>query len=301
MKKRAHIRIAGPDKKGIIAGITGFLFEHDCNIEDIDQRILEGYLTMTMLVDVSPVAKRLPVFEQALKARAAHIGVSAECHLEKERRTKNVALLVTSEDHCAKNLLAKLRTPAVHGKIVVMIGNSDALRPLAKIHKIPFYHIPSDNKRKHEAQVLALLAKYEADLIVLARYMQILSPEFIFRHEGRIINIHPSLLPAFPGPRAYHQAHNKGVDIIGATAHFVTTNLDEGPFICQETARVDKNRETVEEYIRKGQKLETKALTKAVELFLADRLFLRRGKVLDSKKMRELQETTKAFYIDCIN
>lgn len=295
MKKLAHIRIAGVDKKGIIARTTGFLFEQSCNIEDIDQRILEGYLTMNMLVNVSDIKGSLHAFEQALKKRAAEIGVAAEFRLQKESRIKNIVLLVTTEDHCARVLLTRLKAHA-KGRIAMMIGNADALKGLAKTHRVSFHCIPSDNKKRHEQAILRRLAEQEIDLIVLARYMQILSPEFVFRYEGRIINIHPSLLPAFPGPRAYHQAHNKGVDVIGATAHFVTTDLDEGPIICQESARVDRNRETVEDYIAKGRALEVKALAKAVDLFVNDRLCLRRGKVLDSKKLRKLQQQTKAFY-----
>ena len=296
MKRLAHIRIAGPDKKGIIAGVTGFLFECGCNIEDIDQRILEGYLTMNMLVDVSRPTIPLTGFERALKTRAAAIGVDADFRLKEDQRLKNVALLVSSEPHCAQHLLETLKRPAAKGRVRLVIGNHSALGPLARRYKVPFHCIPSENKKQHEDALSALLTKHGIDLIVLARYMQILSPEFVFRHEGRIINIHPSLLPAFPGPRAYHQAHNKGVDVIGVTAHFVTTDLDEGPIICQESTRVDKTRETVEAYIAKGQKLEVKALSKAVDLFLRDRLFLRRGKVLDSKKLKKLQETTRAFY-----
>lgn len=306
MKKLAQIRIAGPDKKGIIARTTGFLFENDCNIEDIDQRILDGYLTMTMVVDVSTPYKRfgathldaahLDAFQAALQKRAEEIGVSVEFRLEKEKRIKNMVMLVTNEDHCARALLEKFSRSHARGRFSLMIGNSGALKQLAKTRKIPFHYIPSDNRKRHEQEILTLLAKHDVDLIVLARYMQILSPDFVFRYEGRIINIHPSLLPAFPGPRAYHQAHNKGVDVIGATAHFVTTDLDEGPIICQESARVDRNRETVDDYSRKGRGLEMKALTKAVDLFVHDRLFLRRGKVLDSKKLHKLQQQTKAFY-----
>ncbi len=297
-KSIAHLRIAGPDKMGIIARTTSFLYENRCNIEDIDQRILDGYLIMNMWVDVSQVLKRLSGFEKSLKEAAASIGVSAELRLKEARQVKNAVMLVSHEDHCAKSLLAAFNTPGSPrgGRFVAIIGNHPDLEPLAKRYKIPFHLVPSTNRKQHEAEILKLLDRYAVDLIALARYMQILSPDFVFRHEGRIVNIHPSLLPAFPGPRAYHQAHNKGVDWIGVTAHFVTTDLDEGPIICQEAIRVDKNKDSVEEYIRKGQALEAKALTKAVSLFLVDRLFLRRGKVLDSKKMRELQKTTQAFY-----
>lgn len=297
-KKRAHLRIAGPDRKGIIAGITGFLFEHHLNIEDIDQRILDGYLTMNMLVDVSDVSDHLPAFQKALVARAKTVGVTADFRLEGEKRIKNVALLVTTETHCARAILERLKNKTSKGRIVVMIGNSETLRSLAKRYRVPFYFVPSTDRKAHEKEVLRLLDEHAADLVVLARYMQILSPDFVFRYEGRIINIHPSLLPAFPGPRAYHQAHVKGVDVIGATAHFVTTNLDEGPIICQASTRIDKTTDSVETYIKKGQPLEAAALTQAVDLFLSDRLCLRRGKVLDLQRIHASQRKTASFYAD---
>lgn len=295
-KKVARIRIAGNDRKGIIAAVTGFLSKNRCNIEDIDQRILEGYLIMNMQVNVADLQIPLPRFLKELQKTAASVGCEAEFKAEESRAIKNVAFLVTKEPHCLKDLLSKMKSGGLKGKPAIVIGNHPGLKMLAKKYRVPFFHVPSEKQKNHEEKVLALLKKQDIDLIVLARYMQILSPEFIFRYEGRIINIHPSLLPAFPGPRSYHQAYNKGVEIVGVTAHFVTTDLDEGPIITQESFRVDKTRDSVEQYLEKGKKAEAKVLTRAVKLFLENRLVLRRGKVIDNKKLHALAETTRQFY-----
>lgn len=291
----AKIRVAGNDRKGIIAAVTQYLFKNECNIEDIDQRIFEGYLIMNMLVDMRAV-KNEKNFLAGLKQVGENIQCTIEFKREEASRLKRVALLVTKENHCVLELAKGFKKGVLKGIPVVMIGNVPDLKPLAKKLKIPFYSISSEKKEEHEAELIRILQESEIDLIVLARYMQILSPEFVFRYEGRIINIHPSLLPAFPGPRAYHQAYNKGVEVAGVTAHFVTTNLDEGPIIAQGSFSVDKTCDTVDDLIRQGKILEAKVLTKAVKLFLEDRLVLRRGKVLDSKKDHCLVQTAKKFY-----
>ncbi len=295
-KKVARIRIAGRDKKGIIATITSYLYENGCNIEDIDQRILEGYLIMNMLVDFSALKTGLSRFLSGLDLVGREIGVETTFKPEEKKNIKNVALLVTKESHCLTYLLDQFKAKKLQGRPVVVIGNQSELKDVARRYGIPFYYVASEKKRQHEEEVLTLIKKFDCDLIVLARYMQILSPEFIFRHEGKIINIHPSLLPAFPGPRSYHQAFNKGVEVVGVTAHFVTTDLDEGPIIAQDCFKVDKTCDTVDTLLQRGRQLEAKVLGRAVKLFLEDRLVLRRGKVLDSKKDYCLTQTTKNFY-----
>jgi formyltetrahydrofolate deformylase len=297
LKKVAQIRVAGIDKKGIIAAVTGYLSQCNCNIEDIDQRILEGYLIMNMQVDYSDLSLGLKPFVQGLERTALKLGMEASFK-EESKKLKKVALLVTKESHCLDDLLKNFKSGQLKGTPAVIIGNQDDLKKIAQKAKIPFHFVPSEKKKLHENEVLEILKENDIDLIVLARYMQILSPEFVFRYEGKIINIHPSLLPAFPGPRSYHQAYNKGVEIAGVTAHFVTTDLDEGPIICQESFRIDKGRDAVENLIEKGRQLEAKALTRAVKLFLDDRLCLRRGKVIDSKKENLLSEKTRKFYAE---
>lgn len=284
VKKVAQIRIAGPDRKGIIATITQFLFSKGCNIEDIDQRILDDFLVMTLQVNFSDLSDNIEDFTSDLLKTAKKVGCTAEFKPIDKTRLKNVVLLVSREAHCLEDLINNFKKKKLHGRIVAVIGNHETLKKQAEKAKLPFYYIASEKKKEHETAILEILEKLDVDLIVLARYMQILSPEFVFKYEGRIINIHPSLLPAFPGPRAYHQAYHRGVEVVGVTAHFVTTNLDEGPIITQDSFRIDKTCTELEEVIRKGREKEAIVLTQAVKLFLEDRLILRRGKVLDNKK-----------------
>jgi formyltetrahydrofolate deformylase len=294
-KKTAHVKVSGPDQRGIITTVTKVLFDHQCNIEDIDQRVLDDTLIMNMEVDYS-LCKNQSNLTKTLKKAGKSFGMEVDLHPHDQKLIKNVALLVTKESHCLIDLLKKLKTKAFKGECKVIIGNHPDLEPIAKEYKIPFYHISAVKKKEHERKALEILKKFDIDLIVLARYMQILSPEFVFRYEGQIINIHPSLLPAFPGPKSYHQAFNKGVEFAGVTAHFVTTDLDEGPIITQECFPIDKNKDTIEKIIKNGQKCEVKALTRAVKLYLEDRLYLRRGKVLDNQHLSKLKKKTKSFY-----
>jgi len=292
----ARIRVAGPDRKGIIAAVTGYLSQSNLNIVDIDQRILDDYLVMNMVVDIRGLRGSLPAFLKGLQAVARQIRMEITYTPPRPKGRKRLALLVTREPHCAEEILQRIKRGTINAQAAVMIGNQPDLTSLARRFRVPFVHIPSENKSWHEQQVLKRLEREHIDLIVLARYMQILSPEFVFHHEGRIINIHPSLLPAFPGPRAYEQAFNKGVDYIGVTAHFVTAELDTGPIIRQQAARINKSRATIPELLRIGQRLEREVLADAVALFVKDRLVLRRGRVIDSRHEHDVQERAKQFY-----
>lgn len=295
-KHLARIRVSGPDHKGIIAAVTTCLFHHHINIEDIDQRILEDFLVMNMLVDIADLKITIPQFREALKKIGKKIRMDVTLELLEHRKTKNVVLLVTKEDHCLTSLLKEMKSQKIKGHPIMVIGNRPDLQKVVEKQKIPFYYYPSSNKREHEDFILEKMSHHNVDLIVLARYMQILSPEFCFRNEGKIINIHPSLLPSFPGAKAYMQAFQKGVEYVGVTAHFVTTDLDQGPIISQEAFRIDKTRESLEDIIRKGQKAEALALCRAVKLFCHDRLALRRGKVFDNRYLCEVEKKTKEFY-----
>ncbi len=295
-KKLARIRISGPDQKGIIARITTFLFKHQLNIEDIDQRILEGYLVMNMVVDVSGLKQSLDSFRASLARTGKKIGMETELVAEKARRIKNAALLVTKEPHCLRALVKEMRSGKIKARPKAILSNREDLAPVARRLDIPFYFYPADNKKKHEAEFIRHIQEIQADVIILARYMQILSPEFCFRYEDRIINIHPSLLPAFPGAMPYAQAFNKGVEIAGVTAHFATTDLDQGPIITQGSFSVDKLKDKIPDIISKGQKLESKVLCRAVQLFCNDQLVLRRGKVLHSRKQHDIEEKAKEWF-----
>lgn len=295
-RKIARVRVAGPDKKGIISTVTTYLFRNGINIEDIDQRILEGYLVMNMVVDLKDLRVSIPSLREGLRGVGKKIDMDISLAVEKVRKVKHVAILVTKEPHCLTTLLKDMKVGTISGRSVVVLSNRPDLQPVAEKFRVPFFCFPSDKKKEHERFILDKLSELDVDLIVLARYMQILSPEFCFRYEGKIINVHPSLLPSFPGARAYSQAFDKGVEVVGVTAHFVTTDLDQGPIISQDAFRVDRVRHSLESIIERGKRLEAKVLARAVKLYCDDRLVLRRGKVIDSRRVHQFEEKLKEFY-----
>ena len=297
LKKLARIRVAGQDKKGIIATVTTDLSRNNLNIEDIDQRILEDFLVMNMVVDITDLKPSLAAFKKDLARVGRGIGMEITLEPIERRKIKNVAILVTKEAHCLVPLLRAMRSGKISGRPAMILANRPDLKPLAKKYRVLFGYTPSTNRQGHEKFLVKRLAEQEVDLIVLARFMQILSPEFCFRYEGKILNIHPSLLPSFPGARAYSQAYNKGVEVVGVTAHFVTTDLDEGPIICQDAFKIDKTRDSPETIAARGKKLEAEVLARAVKLFCDDRLTLRRGKVIDSRRTHRFEEQVKGFYL----
>jgi formyltetrahydrofolate deformylase len=274
--KLATITVAGPDRPGIIARTTTSLFENNVNIVSLDEKVVNGIFSMVLNADVSKsdFAKLKKDLEQV--AQALDLQIKTNLHDTKEK--KNLAILVTRESHCLEELVRGCRSGKIRAEVVVIIGNNRALEALAKKLKVPFEFADGKDKIEREQKTIKLLKQYNADFIALARYMQILSPEFVARFEGRIINIHPSLLPAFPGARPYHQALETGVEIVGVTAHFVTTDLDRGPVITQDAFRISK-KDGVEKVRLKGQKLESKVLARACELYSKDKLYMQWGKV----------------------
>jgi formyltetrahydrofolate deformylase len=189
---------------------------------------------------------------------------------------KNIAVLVTKEPLCLQTILANAKL--LKGKISVIVGTEKTLEPLAKKAKIPFVLVEDKVQDKAEDKIIQICKKYNIDLISLARYMRILTPNFVWRYPNRIINIHPSLLPAFPGASAYAQAFERGTKIVGVTSHYVTENLDQGPIIFQDSFKVDPN-DTLEKMKAKGQKLEADTLVKAMKMHLENKLDVRWRKV----------------------
>jgi formyltetrahydrofolate deformylase len=185
----------------------------------------------------------------------------------------NALVMVTKESHCLRDLLYLLELNELNIKIPIVISNHESLRPLVESHGIKFEFIPSTDKKIAEAKLLELMSKHQIDFVVLARYMQILSPEFCEKYAGQIINIHHSFLPGFKGAKPYHQAHQRGVKIIGATAHFVTADLDEGPIIEQDVDHVT-HAATPEEMVALGRDIERRVLSRAVKLYAEDKIFL---------------------------
>ncbi|MFB6156385.1 MAG: formyltetrahydrofolate deformylase, partial [Haloferacaceae archaeon] len=237
--------------------------------EDIDQNVREGIFRMTLHADTSEMVCRRGTLRDALHDVGDDLGVDVQVRFPSERDTKRIAVLVTRESHCLEAMVEAWANDDLGAEISVVVGNHDDLRPLAERYEIPFHDVGDDKGVPDEDRLLDLLDEYDVDLVVLARYMRVLSPDVVFRYEDRIINIHPSLLPAFPGAAAYRQAKEEGVRVAGVTAHYVTTDLDQGPIITQRAFNVPDDAD-VEELKRRGQPLEAEALLEAVRMHLAD-------------------------------
>ncbi|MCU4751104.1 formyltetrahydrofolate deformylase [Halobacteria archaeon AArc-curdl1] len=272
-----EITVVGDDDTGLIARVTTLLFERGCNIEDLDQAVRDGVFRMYLAVDTAEMVCTEAKLRNDLEALGDDLGLDVQVRFPADRDNQQIAVLVTKESHCLEALFEAWANDTLGADISVVIGNHDDLEPLASHYDVPFHDIGNENGAQNEDQLLELLAEYDADLIVLARYMRILSPNVVFRYEDRIINVHPSLLPAFPGAEAYRQAIEEGVRVAGVTAHYVTTDLDQGPVITQRAFDVpdDADRETMKE---RGQPLEADALLEAVRLHLNGDVSVHRGR-----------------------
>ena len=275
MKKTiVGITVVGKDREGIVAQFTNFVFQKHGNIEKVNQNVIKGLFGMYL--EVSFTSKiNFKKLDSELQKLGKKIRMEVSTHSETNSE-KNIAIFVTKEDHCLKEILSARRT--IKGKISVIVGTEKALAPLAKKAKIPFVIVNDRNQEKAEEKLLNLCKKFEVDVIVLARYMRILTPNFVWRYPDRIINIHPSLLPAFPGSLAYAQAFERGTKIVGVTSHYVTENLDQGPIIFQDSFKVTPE-DTLESIKKNGQKLEATTLLKAVKMHLSNKLEVRWRKV----------------------
>ncbi len=277
MKKTViGITVVGKDKEGIVAAFTNFVFENGGNIEKVNQNVIKGLFGMyleasfTKSVDVKK-------FDSGIQVLSKKEKMDVSTHHETNSE-KNIAILVTKEPRCLETILDAAKKKSLKGCISVIIGTEKTLEPMATKAKVPFIVIGDTNQEKAEEKIMEVCKKREIDLIVLARYMKILSPNFVWRYPNRIINIHPSLLPAFPGALAYAQAYERGTKIVGVTSHYVTENLDQGPIIFQDSFEVDPN-DTLEEIKSKGQKLEADTLLKATKMHLENKLEVRWRKV----------------------
>ncbi len=280
-----EITVVGEDDTGIIAGITSFLFERGINIEGLDQAIRDGTFRMTMHVDTSEMVTTQMKLREDLEELGDEFGVDTQIRFPTDCQSQSIAVLVTKESHCLKALLEAWDSGDLGATIEVVIGNHDDLQPLAAEYGVPFHDIGDETGTPDEDKLLDLLDDYTVDLLALARYIRILSPEVVFRYDRRIINVHPSLLPAFPGASAYMQAIEEGVRIAGVTAHYVTTDLDQGPIICQRAFNVPDDA-TETELQELGQPLEAEALIEAIKLHLNDEITVHRGRT----KLRDPEE-----------
>jgi len=270
------ITVVGKDREGIVAAFTNFVFEKGGNIEKVNQNVIKGLFGMYLEVSFTNEVN-VKEFDLGIQTLSKREKMDVNTHHETTLE-KNIAILVTKEPLCLETILDATKKKTLRGNISIIIGTEKTLEPIAKKARIPFISIEDTNQEKAEEKILEICKKYEIDLIALARYMKILSPNFVWRYPNRIINIHPSLLPAFPGALAYAQAYERGTKIVGVTAHYVTENLDQGPIIFQDSFKVDPNN-TLEEIKSKGQKLEAQTLLKAIKMHLENKLDVRWRKV----------------------
>lgn len=275
MKSTAILLIDCPDQRGIVAAVADFLYAHNANILHADQhQDNEAGLFFTRVEwDLAEFALDAATF----KAKFAPIAdqFKMRWRLEFSAQKPRLALFVSKFDHCLADLLYRYHSGELHCEIPLIVSNHEDARRLADFHGIAFHVLSVDaaNKNNAEAQQLALLEKNRIDLVVLARYMQVLSPAFVARYPSRIINVHHSFLPAFSGARPYQRAYEKGVKLIGATSHYVTEELDEGPIIEQDVVRVS-HRDQLEDLIQKGRDLEKAVLSRAVRWHIDHRILV---------------------------
>jgi formyltetrahydrofolate deformylase len=271
MKQFATITVIGRDRTGVVARITSYLFEQKANIEALEEQVTRGQFSMTLQASWKRGDWRPDAVQAGLQALAKALGMEIKLRYTEPRRLQRFAIMVTRESHCLAGILAACRLRQIKAEPALVLANRTDLEPLARKARLPFVHIPWPERQAAEQQALAELDKQEIDFVVLARFMKILSPNFVWRFKNKIINIHPSLLPSFPGPQAYRQAYEHGAKIIGVTAHFVSMHLDEGPIIAQDSFRVSPDM-TLKDIVAAGQSLETGVLIKAIKLYLTKRL-----------------------------
>ncbi|WCT57073.1 formyltetrahydrofolate deformylase [Paenibacillus kyungheensis] len=280
-ENRARMLISCPDGPGIVATVSRFLFEHGANIVQSDQYTMNpagGMFFMRVEFDLPELSKNLPALESDFQAVGDQFKM--EWTINQVSRKKRLAIFVSKEDHCLVELLWHWQAGDLDADIAMVISNHNDMRSYVESFGIPFYHIPvtADTKKEAEQKQLEVIGS-DIDLIVLARYMQIISPLFIEHFRNRIINIHHSFLPAFVGGKPYAQAYDRGVKIIGATAHYVTEELDGGPIIEQDVQRVSHS-DNVNELKRIGRTIERVVLARAVQWHAEDRVLVHQNKTV---------------------
>jgi formyltetrahydrofolate deformylase len=276
-KTKVEVTVIGKDRKGVVADITNFIFKNGGNIEKISQNVVRGLFGMQLEASFQKVDRK--ELDKGLADLADKLKMEIKVHYQEPGRLRRVAILVSKESHCLARILQGHEKGEIKSDIAVIIGSEVTLKSMAEEVGVPFHAVGHNDQAQAENEILALMERYDADLIVLARYMRILSPNFVWRYPNRVINIHPSLLPAFPGAYAYVQAYERGARIVGCTAHFVTEDLDQGPIICQESFKVSQQ-DTLESIKKKGQQLEAETLFEAVKLYLENRLEVYWGRVI---------------------
>jgi formyltetrahydrofolate deformylase len=271
MKASAVLLIDCPDRKGLVARVSGLLYEQGANILHADQHRDQELGLFFMRVEWELDGFDLAGFKAVFAPMAAELGMNWK--LTSSARPPRIALFCSQYLHCMADLLHRWRTGELVCEISVIVSNHREAENLAGFYGVPFEYIPvtAQTRAEAEAKQLELLARHNVELVVLARYMQILSPQFVARYPAAIINVHHSFLPAFTGAKPYHAAHARGVKLIGATSHYVTEVLDDGPIIEQDVARIS-HRDQVEDLVARGRDLERMVLSRAVRWHLDRRI-----------------------------
>ena len=272
---KAILLFSCPDARGIVADVTHFIFSYDGNVLCSDQHRDAQTNTFFMRVEWDLAEFKIP--ENKIRAAFEPIAgkFSMNWRIEFSSKVTRIAVFVSKLDHCLYDILLRMREGEIPGQLIMIVSNHRDLAPVAEYFDIPFHFIPvtAGTKARDEARALELLKSQNIDFIVLARYMQILSSAIVDEFFGRIINIHHSFLPAFVGAKPYHQAFERGVKIIGATSHYVTRDLDEGPIIEQNVARIS-HRDTVPDLVQKGKNMEKIVLSRAMRLHIEHRILI---------------------------
>jgi formyltetrahydrofolate deformylase len=275
MKNTAILLVDCPDRKGLVAAVGDFLYRHDANILHADQHqdAEKNVFLMRVEWDLTTFDFDLADFPRLFAPVADKYQM--RWRLERSDRPHRAALFVSKYDHCLADLLYRHRAGELPCDIPLIVANHPDCEKWATFYDVPFHHIPVDaaDKSAAEAQQLEMLRDHDIDLVVLARYMQILSGEFVAAFPQRVINVHHSFLPAFVGARPYHRAFERGVKLIGATSHYATADLDEGPIIEQDVARVS-HRDGLTDLIEKGRELEKAVLARAVRWHVDHRVLV---------------------------
>jgi formyltetrahydrofolate deformylase len=281
MKNTATLMIDCPDRKGLVAAIANFLFFHGANILHADQHQDKEHKLFFMRVEWE--LDGFALNDAALRASFAPIAEQFQMNWQLHYSThrQRIAVFVSRYQHCLVDLLYRQQIGELPGQVAVIVSNHEDARPVAEFHGVPFVHIPvtSATRAAAEAEQLEVLKRHDIELIVLARYMQILSANFVANYPQKIINVHHSFLPAFSGARPHQAAFQRGVKLLGATSHYVTEVLDDGPIIEQDVARVS-HRHDLEDFVQQGRDLERLVLSRAVRWHLEHRILLYANKTV---------------------
>ena len=272
------LTLSCPDQPGIVHAVSGLLFQHGCNIVDSDQYgdAFAGRFFMRVHFSAAPGGPDLAELRAAFAPVGDQFGMQWEVH---DATVKpRVMIMVSKIGHCLNDLLFRAKVGGLPVEIAAIVSNHRDFYQLAASYDVPFFHLPlmnasAEQKAAQEARVFEVVREQNIDLVVLARYMQVLSDDLCRKLQGRAINIHHSFLPSFKGAKPYYQAHDRGVKLIGATAHYVTADLDEGPIIEQDIERIS-HRDSPEDLVRKGADIERRVLARAIRYHLEDRVIL---------------------------